>query len=292
MSASDSEAEVGVIDRKLVLCPLRQTLSTEQLIQTCPGCQAFCLYCCYCSQNRLDLEKPCHHYRLVFTDGACRLNGQHGATAGMGFAIGLNELDQVSAPITELFDEGQKRTSQRAELLAAITGLGYLAEVDQLNEPLAKKRSKKASPASEKKSWIIATDSEYVVKGMTEWLPAWKVSRFTINLRASSDHTGRETTFEPIEERNPRTWICSCGWTRPLRWRKASRTWRSAFGMYRGSTTRLQIDSRRRLLNLEICNDEGRRLSWAVELMSGRCCSSGRQFVKSSNTIHTSRVVR
>ncbi|KAG8527406.1 uncharacterized protein KY384_007558 [Bacidia gigantensis] len=24
------------------------------------------------------------------------------------------------------------------------------------------------------KTWIIATDSEYVVKGITEWLPTWK----------------------------------------------------------------------------------------------------------------------
>lgn len=30
---------------------------------------------------------------------------------------------------------------------------------------------------AEKKVWIIATDSEYVVKGMTEWLPTWKVSK-------------------------------------------------------------------------------------------------------------------
>ena len=26
------------------------------------------------------------------------------------------------------------------------------------------------------KAWIVATDSEYVVKGITEWLPTWKVS--------------------------------------------------------------------------------------------------------------------
>lgn len=26
------------------------------------------------------------------------------------------------------------------------------------------------------KQWIIATDSEYVVKGMTEWLPRWRVN--------------------------------------------------------------------------------------------------------------------
>lgn len=177
MPATDSGGEEGVIGRKLVFCPRLQTFSTEELIQTCPECQAFCLFCCSCFQRRELLEKPCHHYRLVFTDGACRLNGQQGATAGIGFATGLKEVNQVSIPITEPLDEGQKRTSQRAELLAATAALDYMVEADRLNEPLAKKRNKKATPASAEKSWVIATDSEYVVKGMTEWLPMWKVSR-------------------------------------------------------------------------------------------------------------------
>ena len=34
----------------------------------------------------------------------------------------------------------------------------------------------------ERKSWVIATDSEYVVKGMTEWLPAWKVCTYMHSL--------------------------------------------------------------------------------------------------------------
>ncbi|KAL8660085.1 MAG: hypothetical protein Q9226_000077 [Calogaya cf. arnoldii] len=29
-------------------------------------------------------------------------------------------------------------------------------------------------PPTAEKSWVITSDSEYVVKGMTEWLPAWK----------------------------------------------------------------------------------------------------------------------
>ena len=28
------------------------------------------------------------------------------------------------------------------------------------------------------KAWVIATDSEYVVKGMTEWLQSWKVNLY------------------------------------------------------------------------------------------------------------------
>lgn len=27
-----------------------------------------------------------------------------------------------------------------------------------------------------KKEWVVVTDSEYVVKGMTEWFPEWRAS--------------------------------------------------------------------------------------------------------------------
>ncbi|KAL9028154.1 MAG: hypothetical protein Q9196_003436 [Gyalolechia fulgens] len=41
-------------------------------------------------------------------------------------------------------------------------------------------REKGMKPPSQdlKDQWIIATDSEYVVKGMTEWLPRWKSNNF------------------------------------------------------------------------------------------------------------------
>ncbi|KAG6995794.1 hypothetical protein G7Y79_00041g077460 [Physcia stellaris] len=104
-----------------------------------------------------------------------------GATAGIGFAFGSTEEDQVSIPIIESLDAGQKRTSQRAELLAATAASDYMVDADRLNEPLAKKRHKKATAASAEKTWVIATDSEYVVKGMTEWLPEWKENNLRTN---------------------------------------------------------------------------------------------------------------
>ncbi len=33
-----------------------------------------------------------------------------------------------------------------------------------------------AEAASDEYYWVITSDSEYVVKGITEWLPNWKVS--------------------------------------------------------------------------------------------------------------------
>ena len=73
-------------------------------------------------------------------------------------------------------DQG-RRTSQRAELLAAISGIRFMAEADGPYVP-KKKKCKKQDLRKTEISWIIATDSEYVVKGMTEWLPAWQVSYF------------------------------------------------------------------------------------------------------------------
>ena len=121
-------------------------------------------------------DKPCHHFRLVFTDGACRNNGQHGARAGIGFANGQNDECQYSFPVTAELDPGQKRTSQRAELLAALVALEYMAIMDTLNCSPKKPGSTINYSRSAEKSWVVVADSEYVVKGMTEWLPTWKVS--------------------------------------------------------------------------------------------------------------------
>lgn len=178
MSTSNFEDEESVLGRKLVFSPQLQALPIEELIDTCPGCQQFFLYCFWCSKRQDDDEvfEPCHRFRLVFTDGACRNNGQLGATAGIGVASGYGENCQRAIPITEMLDQGQRRTSQRAELLAAIAGLDHMAERNRINKLVRVERSEAFGLRAATKSWIIATDSEYVVKGMTEWLPSWKVS--------------------------------------------------------------------------------------------------------------------
>ncbi|KAL8675092.1 MAG: hypothetical protein Q9168_000463 [Polycauliona sp. 1 TL-2023] len=164
-------AAEGVIGRSFILCPYLRSFDTAELIRTCDDCSNFFVYCCGCLQEfkndgcSVD-GKTCHHFRLIFTDGACSNNGQVGATAGIGVAMGTDEKWQESTPVTDGVDAGQKRTSQRAELLAALEGLKYLINADELYS---------TETASEgDKSWVIATDSEYVVNGITKWLPAWK----------------------------------------------------------------------------------------------------------------------
>ena len=153
----------------------------EKLILTCEHCKNYVLYCCACSRKESkDLEQPCHHYRLIFTDGACKNNGAANGTAGTGIAFGKNEVSQISGPVTSAMDSNQKRTSQRAELLAAVYGLRFIAKTHQFSGEAEKAdgivRKKKSKSREPDNVWIITSDSEYLVKGMTEWLPAWKVS--------------------------------------------------------------------------------------------------------------------
>ena len=168
---SDDDRVEGIIGRKMVFCDRLQTFETDELIKTCPDCCCFVLYCCHCTTTRGEEGKPCHHFRLVFSDGACRLNGRVGATAGMGILYGEETGSQRAIPITAELDPGQKRTSQRAELLAALAAVRFMAEADQLNRENATRKDEDNSSEDRDSAWVIATDSEYVVKGITEWLP-------------------------------------------------------------------------------------------------------------------------
>lgn len=193
MSTSESYTGEGVIDRKLTICPSLRSFTTEELVRTCDDCDCFYFYCCACNakynnDGRHENGLICHHSRVIFTDGACRRNGQPDATAGIGIACGEGDIDQQSVAITDEVDPGQRRTSQRAELLAALAGLDYLTETHELNHDDVKKEGRKRQKlSSEEKTsaWIIATDSEYVVKGMTAWLPTWKVRKLVFLFQRS-----------------------------------------------------------------------------------------------------------
>jgi ribonuclease HI len=156
-------------DRKLIFCPATIGWSVPELLRVCPECKDFLLHGCACNNEHLDLPRsyglanPCHHFHIVFTDGACTNNGKRTAKAGIGIAFGDDVGSQLSIPITDAEDNFPLRSNQRAELCAAQVGLDLLAQAhtNQLK--------------SEVNAWIIATDSEYVVKGITEWLPTWKV---------------------------------------------------------------------------------------------------------------------
>lgn len=80
---------------------------------------------------------------MIYTDGACRGNPGPGGWGAL-LRYGKKEL--------EIYGGDLNTTNNRMELMAAIQSL------------LALKRPCKA---------IITTDSIYVMKGITEWLPRW-----------------------------------------------------------------------------------------------------------------------
>ncbi|MFK8041142.1 ribonuclease HI [Congregibacter sp.] len=80
----------------------------------------------------------------LFTDGACRGNPGPGGWGAL-LSYGKNER--------ELYGAAADTTNNRMELSAAIEGLAALSESCEVT---------------------LVTDSTYVMKGITEWLPNWK----------------------------------------------------------------------------------------------------------------------
>ena len=188
-----------VVAHRLIFCETAQRMPTEDLLHICRCCDRFLAYCCACTERQRQREeeatrhryyrsgshsadddedppKLCHYYKVAFVDGACLGNGRDGAVAGIGIAIGANSMTMHWAiPIGDDIDPSSVRTSQRAELLAAIYGIRKLAEYEDLLRDHPEEDREEHRDA-DKISWVITSDSEYVVLGMTEWAPNWKVS--------------------------------------------------------------------------------------------------------------------
>jgi ribonuclease HI len=81
---------------------------------------------------------------LLFTDGACRGNPGPG---------GWGVLLRYAGAEREVFGAERETTNNRMELTAVIEGLRALT---------------RSCPVR------ITTDSQYVMKGVTEWMPNWK----------------------------------------------------------------------------------------------------------------------
>ncbi|KAK0213179.1 ribonuclease H-like domain-containing protein [Desarmillaria ectypa] len=177
----------GIFERRFLFCErLARLFSLDELIAQCTYCGAYFAACCHHQTFKGKLF-PCHNFKLIFIDGACSNNGRVDVTAGIGIDMGSDEMDQWSIPIDDTMDPGAVRTSQRAELLAAIQGLKKMRmqrfEIDTENHRNEKGHELQtfkthnttgSSGLVTRPQWIIACDSEYVVLGMTKWLPKWK----------------------------------------------------------------------------------------------------------------------
>lgn len=252
---SDPHRCQDVVAHRLIFCEVALASPPDERILECECCRRFLAYCCACTERRRtedecspyfsedpDFYKPCHHYKIAFVDGACLGNGQEGATAGIGIAIGAKFLTmQWALPIDDLVDPVPTRTSQRAELLAAINGIRKLGEYE--GSPVTKSREGRANHASgsrEKDVWVITSDSEYVVSGRTEWVPAWKVSHYCRSrLLFSSNLLERTTDGATRLRKDLRTF--SKPSTRPLSNMSVNIKFRLLFGVSVANTIRSRI---------------------------------------------------
>ncbi|KAJ7696697.1 ribonuclease H-like domain-containing protein [Mycena rosella] len=151
-----------ISERLFRFCPRFDDLTTTERIDCCDTCDRFFARCCHHE------EIVCHFHAFVFVDGACPGNRRPGARAGIGCALGTRAEDQLAITVTEAMDPGAPRTSQRAELLAALEGLHFLVGAERKYHVGSRAHLKSKDPERE---FIVVTDSEYVVKGMTEWMP-------------------------------------------------------------------------------------------------------------------------
>lgn len=113
----------------------------------------------------------------IFTDGACKGNPGPG---GWGVLLRCGTTEK------ELYGGERQTTNNRMELMAAIEGLKALTR-----------------PCSV----TLTTDSQYVRKGITEWLPGWKRKNWKT---ASGQPVKNKDLWLLLDEQNSRHTINWC----------------------------------------------------------------------------------
>ena len=152
----------------MVFCDDLRDRPVENLIKLCSHCDKYFVHCCHCEKLFGDRPLPCHHFRIIFVRGACTANRINTVGAGFGFNVGSDQGSRWANPVTEENGHLGDITIVRAQLLAAIEGVRAMSRLDKENHW-------GVAHTTRGKAWIIATDTDWVMKGMTEGLPSWKV---------------------------------------------------------------------------------------------------------------------
>ncbi len=113
----------------------------------------------------------------IYTDGACKGNPGPGGWGAL-LVSGDNEK--------ELFGGEASTTNNRMEMMAVIQALGALKRPCQIT---------------------LHTDSQYVLKGMTEWLPGWKAKGWKTASREPVKNVDLWQTLEVAAKQHQIEWV-------------------------------------------------------------------------------------
>ncbi|WEW57670.1 ribonuclease H [Emydomyces testavorans] len=139
-----------------------------------------CPFSPFCELHR---QFPAHDDCIVIAvDGACWNNGGPNASAAIGVFVGPGNKHNISRTVD--FDVP---TNQKAELTAGLNGL-----ITALN---LRKESRNAD--NRVSIVVIKSDSEYLVKAMTEWILKWKRNGYT---NCKGRPVANKSIFLAIEE--------------------------------------------------------------------------------------------
>ncbi|MCJ1384678.1 hypothetical protein MMC17_007796 [Xylographa soralifera] len=104
---------------------------------------------------------------FVAIDGACRGNGTPFAQSAIGVYFGKSSKYNISSTILKV-----DTTNQIAELMACLTALRRIVGMNKANTTLIDGLDNPLSQV------VIKTDSEYTVKGMTDWILKWRTNGY------------------------------------------------------------------------------------------------------------------
>ncbi|GBF66105.1 ribonuclease H1 [Trichophyton mentagrophytes] len=114
--------------------------------------------CDYCGKPAAYIDSI-----VIAVDGACSNNGTPYAQAGLGIYFGSRSSFNISLALD--IDEP---TNQKAELMAAIGALQMARDIcvnGSYGKPIV--------------NVTIKSDSEYLVRAATEWIPKWETNGYT-----------------------------------------------------------------------------------------------------------------
>ncbi|GLA29718.1 hypothetical protein ACMYSQ_003305 [Aspergillus niger] len=143
----------------------------------------------------------CHAHHpgsiVIAIDGACRNNGRYGTRASIGVYHGPDHGWNESARLSPEL----RQTNQVAELVACERALIYACIIQEHWDDIAEEIE---TGKERLYTVVVKSDSEYVVRGMTEWIYKWKANGW-VNAKGfpvtNQEHFGRiDSIVQSLED--------------------------------------------------------------------------------------------